>query len=266
MLWQVYFLLALMFNSTTCIDGTFTTEVFIPTVGRSKKSASRSGLKFTATDAAVAMNSIEFVEILSKMKNTADVETYTKPSIKASTGVDNNTAKQWSFSSRMFGRSDGETVQNNPNNLDCLVSSTNAEESGSKQPKSSCTSHETVSEYMGILWFLPGTKGIKFRETIRIVSISPNGQSSTIECTTQYHNGSRWVDCSNIICVFSSVPFDSIGNDAVENVDEVRVKMTLECEVLVWLPLPKAASKQVGKKISSVFETAALDFFEELDS
>lgn len=40
--------------------------------------------------------------------------------------------------------------------------------------------------------------------------------------------------------------------------------MILDYELLVWLPLPKTASNAVGKKVSSVFETVAIDFFEEL--
>ena len=98
-----------------------------------------------------------------------------------------------------------------------------------------------------------------------------DGQSSTVECTTQYHNGSRWVDCSRVTCNFASVPIGPVGDTSgVQRegniVNDARVKMTLDCEVLVWLPLPKAASNAVGKKISSVFKTVALDFFDKLAS
>jgi len=43
-----------------------------------------------------------------------------------------------------------------------------------------------------------------------------------------------------------------------------KVKMTLDCELLVWLPLPSVASKAVQKKISSVFEEIVAEFFDEL--
>lgn len=78
------------------------------------------------------------------------------------------------------------------------------------------------------------------------------------------------------MCKFSSVIIlDSVGNkndgeeqeeNWSEDEEEVKVKMALDSELLVWLPLPKAASNAVGKKISSVFEAVALDFFEELAS
>lgn len=223
----------------------------------------------TATDAAVAMNSIEFIELLSSIKNTADVKTYTQtPSMDC--GDDVASTKQWGLASRFFGKDDETIIGNHSSNHDCLPKST-AEASNypSKQYRMGVTSHETVSEYIGRLWFLPDGKGIKFRETIRILSISADGKSSTVECTTQYQKGSQWIDCSNIICVFSSVPRGAVqrgsgGGGGHNSNTEMKVKMTLDCEVLVWLPLPKTASNQVRKKISSVFETVALDFFEEL--
>lgn len=113
------------------------------------------------------------------------------------------------------------------------------------------TTHETVTEYKAKkIWFLPSMRdGVRFRETIRVISISADGKLSTVECTTQYHNGSRWVDCARVLCKFTSDVLDS------------KVKMSLENEVLVWLPLPKIAIRAVGKKILTVFEQAALDFF-----
>ena len=57
--------------------------------------------------------------------------------------------------------------------------------------------------------------------------------------------------------------FVSVENNVVKG-KRLGVKMTLDCELLVWLPLPKAASKAVGKKISSVFESVAIDYFEAL--
>mmetsp|Transcript_34530 Transcript_34530/g.72709 ORF Transcript_34530/g.72709 Transcript_34530/m.72709 type:complete len:285 (+) Transcript_34530:132-986(+) len=281
MRWQIYLLLSL---SLLCFSTKFTygaspTEVFIATTATGPAAhhhaTSRSRVKMrsssvtTATDAAVAMNSIEFIELLSSIKNTADVKTYTQtPSVDC--GDDGASTKQWSLASRFFGNDDETTIGNHSSNHDCLPKSTaEAPIHLSKHCSLGISSHETVSEYIGRLWFLPDGKGIKFRETIRILSISADGKSSTVECTTQYQKGSQWIDCSNIICVFSSVPSGAVqrgsgGVDGHNNNTEMKVKMTLDCEVLVWLPLPKAATNQVRKKISSVFETVALDFFEEL--
>lgn len=247
-------------------------ELFISTNrGRRDKTRSRSNMVNSATDAAIAINSIEFMDLLAGSKNTADVRTYTQgpmqptidPPIDHSAPNDNANGSLWGFSSWVLGGGlkDKDTEHNEPNSTKEL-----------KQH----TSHETVTEYVGRLWFLPESKGgIRFRETIRVLTISHNDQSSTVECTTQYHNGSEWVDCSKVICKFSSkqhvVPVG--GNDEQQHDNNnntgqgvLKVKMSLDSEILVWLPLPKVASKAVGKKIISAFETAALDFFEELAS
>lgn len=267
-------------------------EVFIPTGALTKRQQKRRrddgsiSMVNTATDAAIAMNSIEFMDLLSNCKNTADIKTYTqspmKPPIVSHTSestkehdhsAPSNNGSSWGFSSWGFGggaNTSGDVIGDESSSIhlsdhDCLSES--AKESN--QPsRFLCTSHETVSEYIGRLWFLSDEKGVRFRETIRVLSISADGQSSTVECTSQYHNGSRWVDCSKVICKFSSVPLVSIGNgDQSGNEDQgARVKMSLDSEILVWLPLPKAASRAVGKKITSAFETAALVFFEELAS
>ena len=39
-----------------------------------------------------------------------------------------------------------------------------------------------------------------------------------------------------------------------------KVKMTLDTEILVWLPLPSMASRAVQKKIGSVFEEIVVEF------
>ena len=65
------------------------------------------------------------------------------------------------------------------------------------------------------------------------------------------------------------MPFVSVEDNSWRrrNKDQrVSVQMSLDGEILVWLPLPKAASKAVGKKIISTFKAAALDFFHELDT
>ena len=212
-------------------------------------------------DAAVAMNSIEFISHLISYKPGAiDIKTYTQtltPSpCEYSRATSNGSVSSWIFGLGM--KSSGCAVAQPESNLEY------------HQFSIPHTSHETVIEYFAQLWFLPTKSegGVRFRETIRVLSISDDGQSSTVECTAQYHNGSRWIDCSRVICKLTSVPFVSVENNSWRrNRDQrVSVQMSLDGEILVWLPLPKAASKAVGKKIISTFKTAALDFFHELDT
>jgi len=233
----------------------------------------------TATDAAIAMNSIKFMELLSGEKKADDIKTYTQ-ALQRLAIVDHTSASieqhdhstpnenisSWGFSNWIFAPGNNEPNSVHSTSHDCLPKSINESIHPSKY---TCTSHETVSEYIGRLWFLPASKGaIRFRETIRVLAMSSDGQSSTVECISQYHNGSEWIDCSKLVCKFSSVPLDSVGNgEEQESGDqEAKVRMSLDSEILVWLPLPKVASRAVGKKISSVFESVALDFFEELAS
>mmetsp|Transcript_15774 Transcript_15774/g.24510 ORF Transcript_15774/g.24510 Transcript_15774/m.24510 type:complete len:297 (+) Transcript_15774:121-1011(+) len=243
----------------------------------------------TAADAAIALNSIAFMNSLCRRKNTADVRTFTQ-SITSSTEHTNhvrdhghknnnnsciekqtasededNTPSLWTLLN-VFFRTDEEqdyseikhndhssTLHNNPN-TDNLPQST----------------HETVAEYLGKLWFLPKNKGtIKFRETIRILSLGLDGETSTVECHTQYYNGREWVDCSKVICHFSSllatnsVEYDAAAGSSLLLLQQ-QVKMTLDCELLVWLPLPSVASKAIRTKIGSIFEEIVAEFFNEL--
>lgn len=242
----------------------------------------------SATDAAIAMNSIKFLELLSVEKAAADLKTYTQSPMQPPTttvghtsttsiieqhtqSTQNESGSSWGFSSWIFASGNTEQPKSNmhSNNHDCLPNE--SIHSSSKQHTiTTCTSHETVSEYNARLWFLPASKGvIRFRETIRVLEISHDGQSSTVECLSQYHNGSEWVDCSKLVCKFSSVgsKFENGEQQEISSKDEEsKVRMALDSELLVWLPLPKAASRAVGKKISSVFESVALGFFEELAS
>jgi len=216
----------------------------------------------SAMDAAVAMNSIEFISHLASYKDTHDIKTYTKAMTPSQCDHAHATSSvsSWLFGSGM--KSSGCDVSNSAgskSNMDYNHPFSN--------PRAT---HETVIEYAAQLWFLPAKReGFRFRETIRVLSISDDGQSSTVECTAQYHNGSRWIDCSRVICKFTSVHFDSVENNVWQHRKKdqhVSIKMSLDGEVMVWLPLPKAASKAVGKKIISAFETAALDYFHEIDS
>eukprot|EP00984_Skeletonema_dohrnii_P013532 scaffold5597_cov154-Skeletonema_dohrnii-CCMP3373.AAC.1 len=245
----------------------------------------------TAADAALAINSIKFMNTLCGRKNTADVRTFTQ-SITSSMGHTNDVHVQNKndacIEKQNASRDDDETQWTllnvffrNEEQQDCPEIMSPKENSSSLHnkpntnlPQSTTSTHETVAEYIGKLWFLPKDKGtIKFRETIRIISLGLDGETSTVECHTQYYNGSEWVDCSKVLCHFSSLStnYQQVRTDMNNDDDgasttslQQKVKMTLDCELLVWLPLPSVASKAVRKKISSVFEEIVAEFFDEL--
>ncbi|KAL7492299.1 hypothetical protein ACHAWT_004358 [Skeletonema menzelii] len=262
----------------------------------------------TAADAAIALNSIAFMNSLCRRKNTADVRTFTQ-SITASSSMvvvhpkqhdvatsvhnsnnescierkkqsaskdDDDTLPVWTLVNVFFRN---EKQQHCPQEKLITSPETTTAQRNNNNSKlhtqPTTTSHKTVAEYMGKLWFLPKDKGtIQFRETIRIVSLGLDGGTSTVECLTEYFNGKgEWVDCSRVLCHFSSLDmtydevkrgeaFD-VGSTADDDVSllQSKVKMTLDCELLVWLPLPSVASKAVQKKISSVFEEIVTEFF-----
>jgi len=278
-------------------SGASPSEVFIATATGAKRQQRltklRSSMVNTATDAAIAMNSVRFMDLLSGTKNTVDVKTYTRDrdAVQSPTLLGDNASDcvehddgtpddSGSWTIWLFGKGDNDTGDLNIMDSDLINHDSLPPKQSKLQPNNmACGAshndmHETVTEYVGRLWFLPDSKGgIKFRETIRVLSISDDGQSSALECTTQYYNGSRWVDCSKIICNFFSMENEEKKNGVQaqqhqrkkdgNNLDS-KVKMTLDCELLVWLPLPQAASNAVGKKIRSVFEGVAVDFFEDL--
>lgn len=241
---------------------TATTEVFIATSAPYRKhknnddivssSSPHRSMKVvsTASDAAVAINSEEFMNILVGKKTCANVNTYTQAIEHdyddhcTHHSQTKNKGGSWMFSRWIFGGG-GDTSSpgdDDTNRNNCLSNN-------SRVP----STHETITEYIGKLWFLSDKKGMRFRETIRVIATSSDGQSSTVECISQYHNGSKWIDCSKVICTFH---VDSSGK---ENKD--KVKMVLKSEILIWLPLP---SKAIGKKIINVFEEAALAYFDDL--
>ncbi len=222
----------------------------------------------TAKDAAMAMNSIGFITHLASYKESDDIKSY-KQSMQPSDfkkSNNNETTSTRGFYS-WIGLGGIMNRSNNTRSTSHLLGFNNGESNHqSTSHYSQTTAHETVTEYNARkIWFLPSLKeGVRFREIIRVLSISTDGRSSTVECTTQYHNGSRWVDCARVLCKFSSDVKDSTPELRKNDHGPKRIKMCLENEVLIWLPLPKAAIKAVGKKILSVFEQAALDFFHDL--
>ncbi|KAL7452092.1 hypothetical protein ACHAWC_006513 [Mediolabrus comicus] len=265
----------------------------------------------SAADAASAMNSISFINILCAQKNTADVRTYTQKSNTLSSSPSFADATATTIASRNTSNSESDTILTSWPLLDILFRKKHEEKSPEKStenesssnnnssssssssrkghtaknteatissPSSSLpktiSSHETVAEYTGRLWFLPRSRGtIKFKETIRVLETSVDGSTSIVECNTQYYNGDEWIDCSRVICHFSSF-LEKVGgitrSDGSCNEDddivsmERKVKMTLDCKLLIWLPLPPAARRAVVKKIIAVFESVAVTFFDEL--
>jgi hypothetical protein len=221
----------------------------------------------SATDAAMALNSVHFMEMFVGVKNSADVKTYTQyaqhsstdPNLSIEDDALENTIYNWTAKliPGIFKRRFKNSVQEE----DASVTKESLLQSPQSQFKSSPSlKHETVAEYIGQLWFI-NKSGIRFRETIKIVAISSDGRSSTVECNTEYHNGSKWISCSKIICELTSHAHDEDRRLQQKN-EAPRVKMTLDCELLVWLPLPHASMQGVRNKISSVFESAALEFFD----
>jgi hypothetical protein len=273
MCWRIYsrYFLFCCFVTTSGLSSVYGATALASTKYEQRKNGRRdapSREMDSAMDAAVAMNSIEFISHLTSYKDTTDIKTYTQtltPSSCENTHATSNNSdssrggSNWIFGSMKSSGCDVSNKSAEPKSMDY--------EHRFSNPRAT---HATVIEYVAQLWFLPVKReGVRFRETIRVLSVSADGQSSTVECTAQYHNGSRWIDCSRVICKFTSVPFVSVENNVRRhrNKDQrASVKMSLDGEVLVWLPLPKAASKAVGKKIISTFKTAALDFFHELDS
>ena len=225
-------------------------------IGTSKS----ENVKLNSVDAAIALNSIHFMEQLIGVKNSANVKTYTQPTnapnihhVAAGNG-------NWTkfipnmFKQRLSITDDGTTVTDEDKHIS-YSQSTSDWRIPIPRPK-----HETVAEYTGELWFL-NKSDIRFRETIKIIAISPDGNTSILECHTEYHNGSQWVSCAKIVCEFTSHTKDDGSNSLEMNTNGMGVKMSLDCELLVWLPLPKRIKKGVQNKISSVFENVALEFF-----
>ena len=78
-----------------------------------------------------------------------------------------------------------------------------------------------------------------------------------------------------MICHFSS-SLETVGSGTTRNNDscnedddvvsmERKVKMALDCKLLIWLPLPPAARRAVARKITiAAFESVAVAFFDEL--
>ena len=207
----------------------------------------------TAGEVAQALNSVAFMDLLSRSKNTADVRTYQRE------GAVNNEGRPSSTSLAGICFRGGGGPEAAPSSSE-LRRPTIWEDRTCPVPRAPChgpgrQQHETVTEYTGVLWFVPTrNRGVRFRETLRVLSISDDGASSAVECQTQYHDGSAWRVCSRVVCALRSA-----GNGE-EDVPAGTVQMDVRSELLVRLPIPRIARDAVGRRISSTFGTAAMDF------
>lgn len=176
-----------------------------------------------SNEVAYAMNSISFLEKLVALKNVVDVTYYS--SIKPSS-------------------------LNHFDNIDAVVRMRSSFPMEEDSKESSC-------EYTGRLWFMLN-KGIRFREIVRVKSISTDGSSATIECHTQMMNGSgendSWKNCSKVSCQVTS---------SEKNPDVVG--LICQSELLVPIPLPGFAKRSIRQKIESTFISAATTFLQSLD-
>uniref|UniRef100_A0A7S2XRR8 Uncharacterized protein n=1 Tax=Attheya septentrionalis TaxID=420275 RepID=A0A7S2XRR8_9STRA len=196
--------------------------------------------------AAMALNSVTFLAELCSVKNTADITYYKVPISdrrRQSNSMGKDPSKQTlgSFLSRIVGG--GEPG-------DRVVGTERVE----KRRRKVEIKHETACEYTGTLWFL-GSRGVKFRETVRVVDVSKDGTSALVECDTAYRRGESWIDCSRVTCQLMS-----------SSSSYIDVKMQVDSQVLVKIPLPGPAGRALRKKIGSVFELAAMSFLQKLNS
>lgn len=120
---------------------------------------------FSPKDAAMSMNSIDFLEELVKIKDTVDEKYYDLYENGNVSDNNNNNNKDYDYDEK---------------NKENLVS---------------------VVEYTGKLWFM-NKRGVKFQESVKINNLSKCGKYSTVECMTKYKSKNKWVDCSRVICSF----------------------------------------------------------------
>ena len=74
--------------------------------------------------------------------------------------------------------------------------------------------------------------------------------------------GKMMIDDATIATTTTTATTTRDGTTATDgnSVRQSKVKMTLDTEILVWLPLPSMASRAVQKKIGSVFEEIVAEF------
>ena len=210
------------------------------------------GRAATAGEVARALNSVKFMDHLARGKNTADVRTYQRGGAVGDEGRPSPSLAGVCFRG---GGPDGPPASELRLGRPAIW-----EDRTGPDPRALCrdpgSPHETVTEYTGVLWFLPTrNRGVRFRETLRVLSISDDGASSTVECQTEYHDGSAWRVCSRVVCVLRSA-----GEGEGEDMAARTVLLDVRSELLVRLPMPRIATDAVGRRISSTFEAAAVEF------
>lgn len=216
---------------------------------------------FSAEVAAQAMNGIDFLKELVSLKSTSD-ETYYCHSLRHE---------------QDSSESDQKVITTTPNSVASLrkylpwecttgavstpptqalrVDESDGGEGNVRAIVVDPLSYASTCEYTGNLWFLPGNRGIRFRETVRVKNLSP--RSSRVQCDTQYRKSGRWVECCTVTCTLSSS--SEKRSKAGHGVD-----MTVSSKLLVSIPLPGAAGRVVRNKIVSSFESAAIRLFERV--
>jgi len=217
----------------------------LPNPATTKSRFYSSSLSSTTEYAAAAMNSVAFLEKMIAEKNTADVKFYHAPP-----------------------RNENEHLKDDDSLL-VPITSDEDDDKRNEHPRS----FETIVEYTGKLWFIPGG-GVRFRETIWIEpeQQQDNGKSSLIvHCDAQYHDGKTWVECSRVSCKFAEendcIAADKTKNscsDNEEGEERYGVDMTLDSDLLVKLPLPGPAARAFQKLIVRTFEKAAISYYNDL--
>ena len=180
-------------------------------------------------DAAVSMNSIDFLQELVKVKDTVDEKYY---------GINSEKRENQNQLNKGYG-SDNDGGGTGAGGLISVV------------------------EYTGRLWFM-NKRGVQFQESVKINNLSECGKYSTIECVTKYKRKNKWVDCSRVMCSFlksNEHDHDGDGN----NDDDEGLKMKVVSEILVQLPL-LGAGRAVKKHITKTFEAATDSFFHRLEA
>ncbi len=193
---------------------------------------------------------------------------------------------------------------------------TNEHNNGLYQSNNTSLADVVVVEYTGRLWFMKKKNqdkkdeegGIRFQESVRIQNVSKCGTTSTVECITKYKkkNGThtkrkgvgedndnddgQWIDCSKVVCTFTSPNYDS-HNSSMNNsssssgsssngssissgssrsssriisiAEETnKLHMKIGSEVLLQIPL-LGVGGAVRKQISDTFEVAAKAYFRQ---
>ena len=240
------------------------TALFIPSAAARPTTKDRKRRYKDVASAAKSMNSVAFLSELVALKDTSDVSYFREsnhhePAIATVSrgGGGSIACRKRKDRKHSLRRVLARAVRSGTVQLSAAVGHDDIEKDGNKvhctkshdatiAAVSNAFSESTTTEYTGNLWFMR-SKGIRFRETVRVSEISSDGKTAIVECTTKYRTNGRWHDCSKVVCTLTAV--------------DQGINMATDSEVLVSLPLPGLAGKAVRTKISAAFESAAQAFF-----